>query len=82
MLYRLPESERVCSGICTLKSNLPFLLDQIEALASGETLPGVDVTCDRKGWGKCYRTEGFSPLNFCCEWDGSPVIACAWDPCD
>ena len=66
----------------TLKSNLPFLLDQIEALASGETLPGVDVTCDRKGWGKCYRTEGFSPLNFCCEWDGSPVIACAWDPCD
>ena len=66
----------------TLKSNLPFLLDQIEALASGETLPGVDVTCDRNGWGKCYRTEGYNPLNFCCKWDGSPVIACAWDPCD
>ena len=32
----------------TLKSNLPFLLDQIEALASGETLPGVDVTCIEK----------------------------------
>ena len=65
-----------------LKSNLPFSLDQIEALASGETLPEVDVTCDRNGWGKCYRTEGYNPLNFCCKWDGSPVIACAWDPCD
>jgi len=66
----------------TLKSNLPFSLDQIEALASGETLPEVDVTCDRNGWGLCYRTEGHNALNFCCKWDGSPAIACGWYPCD
>lgn len=64
-----------------LNQDSPFSLEQVEALASGENLPGVDVICDTKGWGKCYRTEGWSPLDFCCEWDGSPVIACSWDPC-
>lgn len=59
----------------------PFSLEQVEALASGEYLPEVPVICDRQGWGKCYITEGSSALDYCCEWDGSPVVACAWDPC-
>ena len=72
----------ICLSILTainiqvaLKTNQLLTLQQIEALASGETLPEVNVTCDTKGWGKCYRTEGWSPLNFCCKWDGSPAIA-------
>lgn len=78
----------ICLSILTainiqvaLKTNQLLTLQQIEALASGETLPEVNVTCDTKGWGKCYRTEGWSPLNFCCKWDGSPAIACSWNPC-
>ena len=65
-----------------LNPNAAFTLQQVEALAFGETLPDVNVTCDTKGWGKCYRTEGWNPLNFCCKWDGSPTIACSWSPCN
>lgn len=46
-------------------SKLEFLFENVEALAAGETLPPVDVTCSGKGWGRCYQLNGSAHYWWC-----------------
>ena len=62
-----------------LKPNLPLSLNQVEALASGETLPDVDITCDRNGWGRCWQIENTYPFPSC-KWSGYQSDHCPWKP--
>ena len=60
-----------------LNQDSPFSLEQVEALASGEDIPQVDVTCDRKGWGRCYETIPTNTLPYC-KWSGYQDDYCPW----
>ncbi len=55
-----------------------LVLANIEALAN--ELPDVEITCDTKGWGKCYYTaveEGlFGACRFDCEYNGITTSFC------
>lgn len=60
-----------------LKQSSLLTLEQIEALASGETLPDVDITCDRDGWGRCWDIENTYPFPSC-RWTGYQSDHCPW----
>ena len=75
------------TGITFVNISLSFDVEEmnifsaLEALASGETLPPVDVTCDseRLGWGRCFEPVIYGPIPhpyFECEWTGSPMNYC------
>ena len=61
-----------------LEPNQAFSLSQTEALASGETLPGVDVICSKESWGRCYEIVYSIPLPHC-KWSGYLDDHCPWD---
>lgn len=62
-----------------LNQDSPFSLEQVEALASGEDLPEVSVTCDRNGWGRCWVIENTYPFPTC-KWSGYQDDYCPWKP--
>ena len=61
-----------------LEPNQPFSLSQTEALASGETLPDVDVVCSKQSWGRCYEIV-YSNLLPHCKWSGYQDDYCPWE---
>lgn len=67
-------STNISLSINSDKLNFEGLFSTIEALASGETLPEVDVICagKEKGWGRCWVMNDCGNIgwNFWCTFTG------------
>ena len=51
--------------------NFTKLFSTVEALASRETLPPVDVICSSAGWGRCYIPNMVNGVKHGCIFTGS-----------
>lgn len=60
------------------KFNIENLFSTIEALASGEDLPPVDVICSNSGWGRCWEIDKYGqlPTSFTCKFTGNMSNLC------